>query len=126
MKWLSVCWRASRAGSCLPREVPACPPWLGVQVRYLAALASVPRRVSSSPKVGTDLSHLSPPFPTFQSFHSGSKPRRAFIAVQLSSNHLPRSSSQPKVLSLNLFRVDAPRSKAKVIGPTAPGWPRTA
>lgn len=109
--------------SCLPRRVPACPPGFRVWVRYLAALDSVPRRVSSSLAQGWDRSLASlSAFSNFPILPSGSKTPRAFIAAQLLSNHLPRSFfTDQGVLSLNLFRADAPRSKPKVIGPTAPG-----
>lgn len=105
---------------CIPSGVPPLPALVGCEGAVPRSPRRCTGRVSSSPKVGTDLSHLSPPFSNFPILPPAPTPR-VFIAAQTSSsNHLPRSFyTDQGFQSLNLFRADAPRFKAKVIGPTA-------
>lgn len=122
MKWLSVCWWASRAAPAyLARYLP---PHLArvcgsgtsqLQTPYLDASQARPRLGPIS-RISLRLFQLSNP-----SIRLQTRPHLHCSPAVIES---PASQlfHRPRCPVLEPFlRVDAPRSKAKVIGPTAPG-----
>lgn len=122
MKWLSVCWWASRAAPAyLARYLSphlACVCGCGtsqLQTPYLDASQAHPRLGPIS-RISLRLFQLSNPSIRLQNRpHLHCSP----AVIESPASQLFHRPRRPVLEPF--LRVDAPRSKAKVIGPTAPG-----